>query len=198
MQAVEGDRAALDELLFDHYETLLRHVSAKIPAELRSTVGGEDILQEVFIDVIRRIEDFEPQSDAAFLAWLKTIADNRRTDKLRAHKARKRGGEQRRVSNSPQDGESSAGQLLDAISSGLTSPSGKATREELMRAMRIHVASLPDHQREAILLMHLEGLSREQVAERMNLTVGQVRGLLQRGIAKLRELMEGDTLFDGA
>src|SRR5215213_10076708 len=96
-QAIAGEPKALDRLLLDHYPRLAARVDQKLPDELRSVVGTEDIIQETFADVFRDIGRFRPEGQDAFYRWLAAIADNRLTDAVRAARAAKRGGGRQRV-----------------------------------------------------------------------------------------------------
>jgi RNA polymerase sigma-70 factor (ECF subfamily) len=82
------------------------------------------------------------------------------------------------------------------IESGLasedTSPSQRAGRHEEAGRLADALAQLPEDQRTAVELHHLEGLTVAETARRMGRTKQSVVGLLFRGLARLREIM-GDT-----
>ena len=52
--------------------------------------------------------------------------------------------------------------------------------------------TLPEAQREAVRLRHLEGCSLAQIAERLGRTEAATAGLLKRGLAKLREKLKDE------
>jgi RNA polymerase sigma-70 factor (ECF subfamily) len=70
----------------------------------------------------------------------------------------------------------------------LTRDAAQGKRREL-RDLDRALARLPDEQRSVILLVGLEGMSYEAVAEVMGIPVGTVRSRLSRGRAALRSLM---------
>ena len=92
-KAISGDRPALERLLLDHCDRLSRHVDRKLPPSVRSVLGVEDVLQETFAQAFRDVRDFAPRSSECFFAWLRTIAEHRLQDALRALKRKKRGGD---------------------------------------------------------------------------------------------------------
>ena len=110
-KAKDGDHDALARLLLTYYDRLENYVRRKIPAELRSSVAVEDVLQESHVQAFRKIDTFEPRGDNAFYRWLVTIARRRVLDKIKAHGRLKRGGANRQI-QSPQD-KSSIACLVD-------------------------------------------------------------------------------------
>src|SRR4051812_7142702 len=81
--AIAGDVVALQQLLMHHYAALEQHIVARLPARARKHVGADDLLQIVFSQVFRDIQQFVPRSENSFFAWLRTIADNRLIDAIR-------------------------------------------------------------------------------------------------------------------
>jgi len=59
-----------------------------------------------------------------------------------------------------------------------------------LRDLRVALAKLPIEQREAILLVGLEGMDYEATASALNVPIGTVRSRLSRGRAELRKLMD--------
>jgi len=194
-QAAQGNAEALAALLYEHHDDLQRFVGQRIPPALRPMIEPDDLLQMVFVDAFRGIEGFRPKSDRAFYRWLEVIAENRLTDTIRSQAAKKRGGDLQRVGNAPRNSRSAARALLDDLTGGVATPSRQVARGEGIAAMQARIAMLPDDYREAIVLRHLEGLSREEVAKRMGRTVAEVRGLLYRARVKLREAMGNESDF---
>ena len=69
-RAATGDAVALKLLLTESRRRLCDHISRRIPARLRSAVDVEDIVQEVHIEVFRRITSFQSHGPNAFYRWL--------------------------------------------------------------------------------------------------------------------------------
>jgi len=76
--------------------------------------------------------------------------------------------------------------------SGSTSPSGRVMRQEQLLRLAEALARLPDDQRLALELHHLQGLAVQEVGRRMVRSTAAIAGLLRRGLAALREELEGD------
>ncbi len=67
--------------------------------------------------------------------------------------------------------------------------SQRVARDELVRAVQVGIASLPDDQRKAIQERFIEQRSLESTADAMCRTVSAVRGLLHRGKASLKDVL---------
>ena len=75
-RAVAGEPLALERLLVREQSALARRIQSRLPRTLAQTVGVEDILQETYSLVFRRISEFVPVGPGAFRRWVTTIADN--------------------------------------------------------------------------------------------------------------------------
>ena len=74
-----------------------------------------------------------------------------------------------------------------------STPSQQVMRNEQLQRLASALAQLPDEQRMAVELKHLQGLTVAVVAERMGRSRASVVGLLFRGLKKLRELLPEST-----
>ena len=71
------------------------------------------------------------------------------------------------------------------------SPSQQAIQIEQLLHLAEGLAKLPDEQRDAVVLHHLQGWSLAQLAGHLQRSEASIAGLLRRGLKKLRELVEG-------
>lgn len=149
----EGDRMAF-EALYRRYAPVAHGILlARVP---RSEV--EDLVQEVFLIVFRRIGTL--RDPRAFPGWLAMITRNRAVD---YHRRAPRTEELTEEPGREDASESEAAAVLDAI------------------------RGLPEAYREPLVLRLVEGLTGPEIAERTGLTPGSVRVNLHRGMEKLRE-----------
>jgi RNA polymerase sigma-70 factor (ECF subfamily) len=174
-RAIGGDREALDRLLRHYYQPLIDHITHKVPSWLQNVIEAKDIAQETIQQAIRHVGSFESRPGGGFFAWLKTIAQNKLTDRCR-----KVGLEPTAAENSWLDG---LPRLISAIN---PSPSRQAARREVIEAMQMALVHLPPRQQTAIHLQYVEQISVREIATVMNCTENAVRGLLHHAKAKLR------------
>ena len=90
-----GDRAAFAALLRQSMPQLQHYIGRQFPGYLRSHVDESDVLQEVYLEAFRRIQQFQATDASSVRRWLNTIARHRIVDLVRAHNALKRGGAHR-------------------------------------------------------------------------------------------------------
>ncbi len=146
---------------------------------------AEDLLQEVFVRVVRTLPDYE--HDGKFDGWIFRIATNLVRDRVRRIRRRPSTSPlEADPSNSREDG---GGQIDLADHHGLVPGAGVAQDEE-MDALQIAIAKLPEAEREVVVLRHFSGLSFARIAELMDTPLGTALARAHRGLGKLREMME--------
>ena len=91
--------------------------------------------------------------------------------------------------------DKSAAKVEAALLCHGSSPSARAERRELAAVLADQLARLPKSQREVIILRNLEGLSFEEVAQRLKRSPGAVRVLWLRALDRLRQLLKREELI---
>ena len=76
------------------------------------------------------------------------------------------------------------------LAASQSSPSQHVTKKEELLRLADSLTELPDAQREAVILRHLQGLSLAEVAHQLGRTEAAVAGLVYRGLNKLHDLLE--------
>ena len=173
--AQEGDRAAYERLLAD----ILPALRSFTRHRLGDDVAAEDVVQEVLLSVHRARRTYRPERP--FEPWLFAIARNAIIDFQRARARRRRKEEVLPEDDLLQDGSADP---HTAESAG-----GEDPRSELSPAMDDALARLPQAQREAVLMIHVEGLSVVEAALRAKVSPGALRVRAHRGYRALRGLL---------
>lgn len=194
-RAVNGDRAAIEQLLWANYDSLAQHISLRLPAAIQGVVSAEDILQQTFVQAFRHIGGFAARSSAAFAVWLRTIADRVLQDVLRSSSRKKRGAGRTQLQRTPLWTAETATNLLDVVCRTDSTPSQSAARHEACQRIQVALAGLPDDYQDAVRLRFLEGKGLEEIANEMGKPTGAVRGLLDRAKKKLRAAMGRSSLY---
>ena len=191
--AIAGDPIAMQALLHHHRGQLLEYIKRHLPPQLRPLIEPEDVLQDTFVEAIRRLKEFSPNSDAHVSRWLMTIARHKMVDLLRTQQAAKRGGENRIDAAGGKDSGIIA--LLETLAVYHRTPSRSAAAHELAAALDRSIDRLPPDYRQAIRLRHVEGMAAKDAALRMNRTEGAFHLLCNRGLKKLRVTMRSESLY---
>jgi len=136
---------------------------AYIRARARSTQDAEDILQDVFVKVHRRIGSIDEEAHLA--SWLYRVTHNTIID----HYRRK--------------------QLLPTpeVPPAVADDAGPVAEERLAPFVRDLLQELPGTYREALTLTELEGLTQAEMGRRLGLTSSGAKSRVQRGRTMLRE-----------
>jgi RNA polymerase sigma-70 factor (ECF subfamily) len=156
---------------------------------LGAKLEAEDVLQQVYLEVVRKIDCFEGRDPETFLNWTLTIVDHKLADARRALHQRKRNIARER---SPQavGTEESCINLLDQLYAHSYTASRTVRHEEAVGAVLACISRLPEAHRQVIRLRFLEGRSIAYVAEQLGRSEAAVKMLTQRALGELRKLMD--------
>jgi RNA polymerase sigma-70 factor (ECF subfamily) len=169
---------------FRNYLELLARV--RLDPRLRGKLDPADLVQQTLLQAVAARERFSGD-DAHRVAWLRTILAHVMIDAVR--KFGRPGGGEREPSLEAVLEQSSA--RLEAFhAADLTSPSGRAERNERLLRLADALARLPEDQRRAVELRHLQGLPLAEIASQMGRSVDSVVGLIHRGLRALRRDLE--------
>jgi RNA polymerase sigma-70 factor (ECF subfamily) len=193
--AIAGDAQSLEQLLLIHCDAVAEHIRPKLAGPLQSLVSVDDILQETFFRAFQQISKFQPQSDHSFLAWLKTIAESRIVDAIKHQRRKKRGGELNRVQQLEGVYTTVADLMAMLAQDEGSTPSQIVATDEAVRAMQVAIASLPQEQREAVMLRYFRQKSLDEAGQEMDRSPEAVRGLLRRARAALRQRMQRSSIW---
>ena len=175
-----GDSAAFD-LLVRKYQ---HRIAALIGRYISDWSECQDVAQDTFIRAYRAIGNF--RGDAQFYTWLHRIAVNTAKNHLVAHKRRPPTDD---IDASDAEQFDSGIRLRDT-----DTPDRELARQQMEQVVMRTVDALPEELRTAITLREVEGLSYEEIAQRMDCPIGTVRSRIFRAReaidAELRPLMD--------
>jgi RNA polymerase sigma-70 factor (ECF subfamily) len=156
-RAKEGDRDALRYLYIEYRSSIQGYVRSIV----RDDHEAEDITQHVFAKLMTAIGRYEQRS-VPFSAWILRVARNVALDHLRERRP-----------------------IPCEEVRGASARSDEAAHERT-RTLKEALASLPEEQREVLVLRHVVGLSPGEIAERLGKSEGSIHGLHHRGRRAIR------------
>lgn len=181
MLRVQDDDAAAFEQLVQRYEM---RVLRLMMSWVNSREQAEDLVQEVFLRVYRSRKTYEPT--AKFATWLFRIANNLASNSVRDRSRRKE------YQLAKGDNTSTAAVLMEniALAPSGAMPTRKLDASERANMVQQAVNALGERQRIALTLSKFEGLSYQEIADSMELSVKAVKSLLSRARVNLRLLLQ--------
>ena len=173
-----GDEAAFTELVRRHHTSLLRLATSVVG----SRAVADEVVQDTWLAVVRGVDRFEGRS--SFKTWLFHILMNR---------ARSAAGKEWRTQPL---GDVDADRF-DATGVWSVPPvpwadqvDDRLAAEQLVPLAHKAIDTLPDQQRQVLLLRDVEGVPAAEVAELLGVTDGNQRVLLHRARARVRSELE--------
>ena len=183
-QLLGGDEKAFTELVVRYNATLIRIALYYVNTQ----ASAEDVAQDTWIAVLRGIDRFEGRS--SFKTWLFHILVNRaRTTGTREHRS---------ILVDPTSSESSvAASRFDEGGTWRVPPEPftdaidtAVSNEKIVRLVHEAIARLPEPQQAVVTLRDVEGLSTMEVSALLELSEANVRVILHRGRARVRNEVE--------
>ncbi len=162
-RVVQKDESAL-AALYDRYSGLVYAEASRI---LRDKGAAEEILQDIFYQVWRTAEKFDPDR-GSLPGWLMVVTRNRAISKLR------------RRSTSGDD------ELNENAVSCSFNLETVASQNQLLGRVRGAMSNLPEGQREAIELAYFEGMTHSEIATKTGEPLGTVKTRIRSALEVLR------------
>jgi RNA polymerase sigma-70 factor, ECF subfamily len=174
-----GERSAFEELVYKYHNSIYS-------IALRLTNDPEDardITQEAFLKVYNNINKF--RGDAELLTWIYRITVNQAANQQRWWRRRRR---ERTVSiDTAQIDDLPLSQSIPAPGQ---SPEQQALASEQRRMIAAALNKVKFDFRVAVILRDIEGLSYEEIAETLEVSVGTVKSRIARGREELRQQLK--------
>lgn len=159
------------ESLYDRYSALTFALAFRMTGD-RET--AEDIVQESFLNVWRYAASYDP-SRSSPRSWLLSIVRHRCIDRIRKRAVRPQTAWDEDVVNRP-----SSSDVWEDVARTMT-------RDDVRRALE----ALPPEQRETLELAYFDGLTHVEIARKMNVPLGTVKGRIRIALQRLRTSLVG-------
>jgi RNA polymerase sigma-70 factor, ECF subfamily len=154
------------------FSTLFQRLGPRVKAYMMKVGASpdvaEEITQETFVSVWRKAQQFDQRKSSA-VTWIFTIARNRRIDRLR---------KERRPALDPND------PLL--VPNKIPTPLEELEQSSIVKNVTASIQKLPVDQRDVVRLSFIEGLSHQEISNRLKTPLGTIKSRLRLSFEKLR------------
>lgn len=156
----------------------------QLDGRLRGKVDLSGVVQQTLLEAHQALGRFPERGHDLTVSWLRQILANNLRDEVRKYATAARDAARERSLEAALDASSSQ---LDAwLAAEQSSPSQRAERNEQLLALADALAQLPEDQRLAVELHHLQGRPLAEVAGQLDRSKGAVAALLFRALKHLR------------
>jgi RNA polymerase sigma-70 factor (ECF subfamily) len=173
----------------ERYREYLRTLARlQVDDRLRGKLDPSGVVQQTLLEAHQARDQLRGLNGAQLAAWLRRALANNLADEVRRLGAQVRDvGRERSLARSVDESSARLEALLVAEQ---TSPSLQAARQEDLLRLAEALARLPEDQRAAVELHHLEGRTLAETAEALGRTRSAVASLVFRGLRNLRQRLD--------
>ena len=182
----EGTRAVEEvdfEDVFERYHSMVFQLACRLLGDREEAL---DLSQEVFLVVYRKMQHFRGES--SLKTWIYRITVNRAANRCRWWNRLRRRGTVSLDEHLAKDSERSYSETLE---SGGSSPEESLLLEEERAQIERSLLQLPLPQRVAVIMRDIDGLSYEEIADSMQVSLGTVKSRIARGREELKRRLNG-------
>jgi RNA polymerase sigma-70 factor (ECF subfamily) len=189
-RARAGDREALGLLLERHRTRLRRMVDMRLDIRLQARIDASDVLQEAFLEVVQRLEEYLRDPRVPFFLWLRLVVGERLVRLHRHHFGAQMRDAGREVSlfRGALPAASSAA-LAAHLLGEVTSPSQAFLRAERILRLQEALNALDPVDREVLSLRHFEELTAAESARVLEITEAAAAKRYFRALARLKDVL---------
>jgi RNA polymerase sigma-70 factor (ECF subfamily) len=180
-----GDQSALDGLLAEYRPVIRRAVEMRMDGRLRARVDASDVVQEAFLEAMRRIDDYLERRPMPFHLWIHKTALESLLRVRRKHVE----AECRAADRELPLPEGSSVALAKQLLAEIPAPSEQVRDQETVQEIRQAIAHLGNEDREIILLRNFEELSNVEAAQILGIDTAAASKRYGRALLRLRKLL---------
>ncbi len=189
-RAAAGDRTAIVTLLERYRGRLRRMVAIRLDPRLRGRVDASDIIQDGYLDAMKRLEEFVRDPSVPFYIWLRFLVGQQVQEQHRRHLVRpgRDAGREVSIYRGAMPG-ASTGVLAARLLGNLTTPSEAAQRAERGIRLEEALSRMDPLDREVLVLRHYEQMTNGHAAAALGLTESAASKRYTRALQRLKELL---------
>ncbi len=172
---IKGEQSCFEVLIHRHKNKVFAYISLYI----RDQALAEDIFQDTFLKVIQSVKAGKYSDNGKFISWVMRIAHNLIIDHFRRIR------QMNMISNDNYESDifNSKKFSEETIEDGMI-------KKQIQKDIRKMISSLPDDQREVVILRHYAGLSFKEIADITEVSINTALGRMRYALINMRKIME--------
>jgi RNA polymerase sigma-70 factor (ECF subfamily) len=187
-EARRGRTEAVGRLLSAYRAAIHRMVEMRLDRRLRSRLDVSDVVQEVLLEVSRRLREYLNNPGLSFRLWVRRIALDRVIDAHRRHRqAGRRSMDREEIAAQPKASDSSRQEPLALLVDPQLTPAAAAVQRELVQRVEATIDQLEPPDIEILLLRHYERLTNQEAAAVLGLSEPAAAMRYLRALRRLRD-----------
>ena len=185
-----GDKNILAELFSCYRAQLRTMIDLRLDPRLNGRVSSSDILQETYLDALKRVEHFVQNQEMPFYLWLRLVAGQRIVDVHRQHLGAAMRDAGREVTlDGAHSPSASSYSIASRLAAHVDSPSQAAIRNETLQQLEQALQEMDPMDREVLALRHFEELSNDEVAQLLNIKKAAASNRYVRALQRLKDIL---------
>lgn len=172
--AQAGDRRAFESL----YDAFFPGLYGYVRVRMSTTVAAEDLVSDVILRVVQKLNDFHWRYPGSFRAWIFQIARHKLADYHRRN----------HITNEPLDEN-------ENLSDASLTPELQALQWEKREGLLGLVGNLSPRKREIVLLRYFGGLQNKEIAAVLALDERTISAYLSRALSELQKEINQETKY---
>jgi RNA polymerase sigma-70 factor (ECF subfamily) len=186
----DGDAQALVALFSRYRDRLKRMVRLRLDRRLQGRVDPSDVLQEAYLDVARRAEEYVRKPSVPVFLWLRLVTGQRLMALHRQHL----GAQMRDVGQEVSlyhgaTPHATSVSLAELLLGRLTSPTQAAQRAEIQIRLQEVINAMDPIDREVLTLRHFEELSNVETAQVLGIQKSTASNRYLRALKRLKDTL---------
>ena len=174
-----GNQASIETLINRHKNKVYTYILMTV----KNTALAEDIFQDTFIKVIQSLDTGRYQENGRFLSWVIRIAHNLVIDHFR---------KQNQMNVSSNDDYEN--DLFNNARFSDQTVEEEIVRDQIHQDVRKLIDTLPEEQKEVVILRHYVGLSFKEIAEQTHVSINTALGRMRYALINMRKMIRETNL----
>jgi RNA polymerase sigma-70 factor, ECF subfamily len=186
-ELLQQGEAGATKLFNEYRPRLLAMIDFRMDRRLAGRIDREDIVQDAWMSVSKRLDDYLENQQVSFYIWIRQITRQLLVDAQRRHFSLKRDASLER--SLPDADVSSTGSMARALADSISSPSMVVMREEQIDQLQQALSTLSKVDQEILELRHFEQLSSSEVAEVLQIGRTAATNRYMRALKRLQAIL---------